>query len=70
MKQVVKLFTGYSSCVDANINQFLKEHPDYTIDKITYSSGNSDRVLIVFNVKEPTHSRAVGITYFGGNNNG
>lgn len=70
MKQVVKLFVGYDSCVDTDINNFLKEYPNYIIDKITFASERSDRVLIVFNVKEPTYSTAVGITRFGGNSNG
>jgi hypothetical protein len=60
MKQVVKLFTGYDSYVDTNINNFLEEHPNYIIDKITFTYEGSDRALIVFNVKEPTHSKAIG----------
>ena len=70
MKQVVKLFVSYDSSVDTYINKFLEEHPNYIIDKIAFAFEKSDRALIVFNVKEPTHSTAVGITHSGGNNNG
>ena len=60
MKQVVKLFISYDSCVDTYINKFLEGHPNYIIDKIAFASEKSDRALIVFNVKEPTYSKAVG----------
>lgn len=70
MKQVVKLFVSYDGSVDTYINKFLEEHPDYIIDKVAFTYEVCDRALIVFNVKEPTSSRAVGFTHFGGNNNG
>lgn len=65
MKQVVKLFTGYDGGVDTKINRFLEEHPDYTIDKITFDSKGSDRVLIIFNVKETESLTAIGVTRSG-----
>jgi hypothetical protein len=65
VKQVVKLFVSYDGSVDTYINKFLEEHPDYIIDKITFAFEKSDRALIVFKVKEPTCSRAVGFTHFG-----
>jgi hypothetical protein len=68
MKQVVKLFTGYEgydNWVDININKFLEEHPNHIIDKIAFASEENDRALVVFNIKEPTHSKAVGITRSG-----
>lgn len=73
MKQVVKIFTGYNTFLDNNINKFLKEHPDHIINTITLNTRNENMLiiaLIVFNVKEPTDSRTVGFTHFGGNNNG
>lgn len=73
MKQVVKLFTGYSTFIDTDINKFLEEHLDYTIDMVTLNTRSEDALivaLIVFNVKGTTHSTAVGITHSGGNNNG
>lgn len=65
MKQVVKIFTGYDSYLDNDINEFLKKHPDYTINTITLNTRNEDVLiiaLIVFNIKEPTYSKAVGVT--------
>lgn len=53
MKQYVKLFIGFSESVDAQINEFLNKHLNYTINKITFDGSSSDRVLVVFNVKEP-----------------
>jgi hypothetical protein len=65
MKQIVKLFTDYDGRVDTKINRFLKEHPDYTIDKIAFDSKGSDRVLIVFNVKDSESLTAVGVIRSG-----
>lgn len=52
MKQYVKLFTGYSTSIDTQINEFLTMKPNYVIDKITFDSDSSDRALVVFNVEE------------------
>jgi hypothetical protein len=63
MKQVVKLFTSYNTSIDIDINKFLEEHPNYTIDRITLDTRSGDALiiaLIVFNVKEPTNSKAIG----------
>ena len=57
MKQYVKLFIGFSQSVDAQINEFLNKHLNYTINKITFDGSSSDRVLVVFNVKEPQKDR-------------
>ena len=57
MKQSVKLFSAYTTSIDTDINNFLKKHPEYSIDKITFASGSSDRALVVFNVKEPPTAR-------------
>ena len=62
MKQYVRLFSAYVISIDTDINDFLKKHPEYSIDKIAFASGNSDRALVVFNVKEPpTYSVAHGV---------
>lgn len=52
MKQYVKLFIGYSTSIDTQINEFLTIKPNYVIDKITFDSTSSDRALVVFNVEE------------------
>ena len=52
MKQYVKLFTGYSTSIDTQINEFLTIKPNYVIDKITFDSNSSDRAVVVFNVEE------------------
>lgn len=62
MKQYVKLFSAYTTSIDTDINDFLKKHPEHSIDKITFASGSSDRALVVFNVKDPpTYSVARGV---------
>ena len=52
MKQYVKLFVGFSTSIDTQINEFLTMKPNYIIDKITFNSGSSDRALVVFNVEK------------------
>ena len=52
MKQYVKLFVGFSTSIDTQINEFLTIKPNYIIDKITFDSNSSDRALVVFNVEE------------------
>ena len=64
-QQCVKIFDDCLKIED-EINDYLKEHPNYLIDKIVCMKRleglwNIDRILVVFNVKElPTYSVACG----------
>lgn len=65
--QTVKLFSATEDkCVDIVINDFIKAHPYYTIEKIAFDSmfGNpcGDRALVVFTIGDPpTYSVARGV---------
>ena len=54
MKQHVKVFSDiYQKFIDDQINDYLAEHPNYIIDKISWVGEDYnayDRVLVVFNV--------------------
>lgn len=65
--QTVKLFSATEDkCVDIVINDFIKAHPHYIIEKIAFDSMFSnpcgDRALVVFTVGDPpTHAVARGV---------
>lgn len=65
-QQCVKIFDDCPKIED-KINDYLKEHPNYLIDKIVCMKRleglwNIDRVLVVFNVADPpTYSVARGV---------
>lgn len=55
MKQYVKLFTALDKKLDNLINDYLRENPSYSIDKVIFMQQSrdichSDRALVVFNV--------------------
>ena len=52
MKQYVKTFWDKLGVVEMNLNDFLAEHPDYEISKITMTEDDRDyvKVLVVFNI--------------------
>ena len=55
MKQYVREFSSFHKHLDDVLNDYLKEHPNYSIDKITYMCKESDgwdKILVVFNVEE------------------
>ena len=55
MKQFVKEFDDFQKHLDDKLNDYLEEHPNYSIDKITYLHMESDRwnkILVVFNVEK------------------
>ena len=61
MKQCIKIFSG--CYVESDINCFLDQHPNYTINQVNFArgrNGTSDMVLVVFNVKEPSYAIAKG----------
>ena len=64
--QTVKLFSATENkCVDIVINDFIKTHPHYIIEKIAFDSkfGSpcGDRALVVFTIGDPpTHAVARG----------
>lgn len=64
--QIVKLFSATEDkCVDIVINDFIKAHPYYTIEKIAFDSkfGSpcGDRALVVFTIgNPPTYAVAKG----------
>ena len=55
MKQYVREFTDFHKHLDDVLNDYLKEHSNYSIDKITYlckESDEWDKILVVFNVEK------------------
>ena len=55
MRQYSKLFNCSCFCdksVDAQLNEFLELHPNYTVNKIAYSNYNRSQLFVVFNVEE------------------
>ena len=56
MIQYSKLFTCSCFCdkrVDVQLNEFIKEHPNYTIDKVNLSNNENGQMLfVVFKIKE------------------
>ena len=64
MKQYVRQFSNLHKHLDDTLNDYLKEHPNYSIDKITVlgqAMDKDDRILVVFNVGEkPSHTIASG----------
>ena len=66
MKQYVKTFWDKLGVVEMNLNDFLEEHPDYEISKITMTEDDRDyvKVLVVFNVipVAKTYTVARGVT--------
>lgn len=55
MKQHIKQFDDFQKNLDDKLNDYLKEHPNYSIHSITYLHMESykwDNILVVFNVEE------------------
>lgn len=55
MKQYVKEFTNFHKHLDDKLNDYLEEHPNYSIYKINVlgqAMDEDDRILVVFNVEE------------------
>lgn len=55
MKQYVRQFDNFHRHLDDILNDYLKEHPNYSIDKITVlgqAMDKDDRILVIFNVEE------------------
>lgn len=54
MKQHVKEFNNYDEHLENILNDFLKSHPNYLIDKIVHLGHrfDKDRILVVFSIKE------------------
>ena len=55
MKQYVREFTDFHKHLDDALNDYLKEHPNYSIYKINVlgqAKDKNDRILVVFNVEE------------------
>lgn len=55
MKQCVREFTNFHKHLDDVLNDYLKEHPTYLIDKIILlgqAMDKNDRILVIFNVDE------------------
>lgn len=58
MRQYTRIFRRYSNAdypVDNQLNEFLKQHPDYSVEKFSYSRPNPQLVcedlFVVFNVE-------------------
>ena len=66
MKQYVKTFWDKLGVVEVNLNEFLNEHPNYEISKITMTEDDRDyvKVLVVFNIIpiEESYTVARGVT--------
>lgn len=55
MKQYVRQFNNFHKHLDDILNDYLKEHSNYSIDRIFVlgqASERNDRILVVFNVEE------------------
>lgn len=55
MKQYVREFTSFHKHLDDALNDYLTEHPNYSIDKITVlgqAMDKDDRILVIFNVEK------------------
>ena len=55
MKQYVREFTNFHKHLDDILNDYLEEHPNYSIDKISVlgqAIDKDDRILVVFNVEK------------------
>lgn len=59
MKQYSRVFHRNYSCdfsVDNQLNEFLKQHPNYSVEKINYSRPNPNLIcedlFVVFNIEE------------------
>lgn len=59
MKQYTRIFRRHDNSdypVDNQLNEFLKQHPDYSVEKINYSRPNPQLVcedlVVVFNINE------------------
>ena len=62
--QHVKSFSNYNNSLDNEINDYLKDHPGYEIEKIVFypSREYRDIALVVFNINDPpTYSTARGV---------
>jgi hypothetical protein len=66
MRQYVKTFWDKLGVVEMNLNDFLTEHPDYEISKITMTEDDRDyvKVLAVFKINPTAQTYAVarGVT--------
>ena len=63
-QQYVKTFSNYDKSIDTQINDYLREHPNYEICKTSFypQMANCDKVLVVFNIGDPpTYSVARGV---------
>lgn len=59
MKQISTIFHrdyNYDNSVDIQLNEYLKHHPNYSVEKINYSKPNphtvSESLFVVFNINE------------------
>jgi len=59
MRQYTRIFHRYDNSdypVDNQLNEFLKQHPNYSVEKVNYSRPNPQLVcedlFVVFNVNE------------------
>ncbi|MBQ2388951.1 MAG: hypothetical protein II305_02740 [Clostridia bacterium] len=55
MKQCVREFDNFHKHLDDALNDYLKDHPNYSIDRITVlgqAIDKDDRILVVFNIEE------------------
>ena len=55
MKQYAKKFDScYRNCVEDQLNEFLRVHPNYTVNNISYANIDyrDEFLFVVFNVDE------------------
>lgn len=55
MKQYVREFNNFHKHLDDALNNYLEDHPNYSIDRITVlgqAIDKDDRILVVFNIEE------------------
>ena len=55
MKQYVREFDNFHKHLDDALNDYLKDHPNYSIDRITVlgqAIDKDDRILVVFNIEK------------------
>ena len=67
MKQYIKTFWDNLGVIEKELNDFLNEHPDYEIYKVTMTQNNDTtfvKVLVVFKINSITQTYAVarGVT--------
>ena len=59
MKQITRIFHRHDNSdypVDSQLNEYLRQHPNYSVEKVNYSRPNPQLVcedlFVVFNVNE------------------